>query len=347
MVRAVRRRGRTLFAFVAGMAAALALAACGASSSAGSATITLYNGQHPQTTAALVATFERQTGIQVKVRNGDEDDLANQIVQEGSASPADVYYAENTPALQFLQNKNLLASVRAMTLAAVPARFNSPEGDWVGVSARVSGVVYNTSLLRQNQLPSSILDLARPEWKGKVGIAPSETDLQPVVAAVARAKGDAATVSWLKGLKANAGGHTYPDNENLVAAVNSGQAAIGLVDHYYWYRLQHDAPPSQIHSAFGFFTAGDPGYVLDVSGAAVLRSSSNQAAAQRFLAFLVSKDGQEIIARSQSYEYPLGSGVTTAHDLTPLRQLQPAPLSVADLGDGQHAIALLQQAQLL
>src|SRR5580693_7515517 len=60
-------------------------------------TITLYNGQHEQTTDALVKGFEKQTGVTVKVRSDDEDVLAQQIAQEGSHSPADVFYTENTP----------------------------------------------------------------------------------------------------------------------------------------------------------------------------------------------------------------------------------------------------------
>ena len=78
-----------------------------------------------------------------------------------------------------------------------------------------------------------------------------------------------------------------------------------------------------------------------------LKSSPHQAEAQRFLAFIVSKQGQEIIAHSESYEYPLGSGVTTAQGLRPFDTLRPAPISVAELGDGAQAIALLQEVQLL
>jgi iron(III) transport system substrate-binding protein len=158
--------------------AAVGLAACGSSSGssgpAGSATtITLYNGQHEQTTAKLVAGFEKQTGIKVKVRSDDEDVLGNQILQEGSSSPADVFYTENTPVLEDLQEKGMLASIPSSTLAAVPRKYSSPQGDWVGVSARASVLVYNTSLAKPSELPSSILELAQPRWKGKVGFAPS------------------------------------------------------------------------------------------------------------------------------------------------------------------------------
>ncbi len=328
-----------------------ALAACGGGSSGGSGrageTITLYNGQHPQTTASLVAAFERQSGITVLVRNGDEDVLANQIAQEGSSSPADVFYAENSPALQSLQEKNLLAPISASTLSAVPASDNSPNGDWVGVSARVSGIVYNTKLVSPDEVPTSAIALAEPQWAGKLALAPGETDFEPVVTSMEKTYGHDGALHWLEALKSNASSHTYPDNETLVAAVNSGQAAIGIIDHYYWYRLDYELGASRMHSRFAYFAAGDPGYVVDVSGAAVLRSSHNQAAAQRLVAFLVSKAGQEIIANSQSYEYPLGSGVITAQPLPPFGQLHPAALNVSDLGDGSAALSLLQGAQLL
>ena len=81
------------------------LAACGGSSSASSDSITLYNGQHEQTTDALVARFEKETGIKVNVRSDDEDVLASQINAEGSNSPADVFYTENSPPLEYLQEQ--------------------------------------------------------------------------------------------------------------------------------------------------------------------------------------------------------------------------------------------------
>ena len=109
--------------------AAGALAACGgaASGAVGAPqSITLYSGQHVQTTDALVAGFEKATGITVKVRSDDEDTLANAIVAEGSHSPADVIFTENSQVLEFLQGKGLLAGVGASTLAHTPARYNSP-----------------------------------------------------------------------------------------------------------------------------------------------------------------------------------------------------------------------------
>jgi iron(III) transport system substrate-binding protein len=339
------------------LATTVALAACGSSSSSSTTssstsattssatTITLYNGQHEQTTSLLVAGFEKQSGIHVKVRSDDEDVLGNQIIQEGSSSPADVFYTENTPVLEDLQEKGLLASVPASTLAAVPAKYSSPQGDWVGVSARVSVLVYNTSQIKASELPSSILELEQPKWKGKLGFAPSETDFQPLVTSITKLDGQAAAEKWLQGIQANS--KVYPDNETVVAQVNNGESTVGIINHYYWYRLRDEVGQSHIHSALHYYAPQDPGYLLNVSGAAVLKSSKQQAAAQRFVAFLVSKQGQEILAHSHSYEYPLGSGVLTAQPLKPFAQLQPAPVTIADLGNGHAPLELEQQLGLL
>ena len=85
-----------------------------------------------------------------------------------------------------------------------------------------------------------MLALADPKWKGKLALAPTETDFQPLVTAVAARYGKARAVKWLKALKSNASGHIYPDNETLVAQVNTGQAEIGVINHYYWYRLRDE-----------------------------------------------------------------------------------------------------------
>jgi iron(III) transport system substrate-binding protein len=342
----MRRRGTA--AGLAVVLAAVTLAACGSGSSAGSSnSITLYNGQHVQTTDSLVNAFEKKTGITVNVRSDDEDVLADQIVTEGSHSPADVFFTENSPPLQYLASKHLLSPVDPSTLAHGQAKYNASDGKWVGVSARVSVMVYNTSLIKPSQLPTSAMQLAEPKWKGKIALAGAETDFQPIVTTVAHTYGDAAALTWLKALKSNATSHIYPDNETIADEVNRGQVALGIVNQYYWYRERGEIGASNMHSKIAYFAPKDVGYVLDVSGAAILKSSSHQADAQKFLAFITSAQGQQIIAHSDSFEYPIDSGVTTAQPETPFDQLQPNPISIAELGTGAEAIKLLQEAQLL
>jgi iron(III) transport system substrate-binding protein len=343
------RRARRAAGVLAAVAMTAGLAAACDSASAGSVkgTITLYSGQHEQTTQSLADAFEKQTGIKVNVRYNDEDSFADEIVAEKAHPVADVFYTENTPALQYLQNQGLLASVDSSTLARTASRYNSAAGDWVGVSARVSVLIYNPSLISKSQLPTSVTQLADPRYRGKLAFAAGETDFQPIVTSVDRAYGQAAATKWLDGIKANAGQHVYPDNETIADEVNRGAVAFGVVNQYYWYRLRAELGASNVHSKIAYFAPRDPGYVLDVSGAGILKSSRNQADAQKLLAFLVSKTGQEVIAHSISFEYPLDDGVQTAAPETPFSQLQPNPITIADLGDGSTAIALLRKAGML
>ena len=82
------------------------------------------------------------------------------------------------------------------------------------------------------------MQLADPKYRGKLAMAPGETDFQPIVTSVLRAHGQAATVRWLKAMKANAAGHIYPDNETIASDVNKGAAAFGIINQYYWYRMR-------------------------------------------------------------------------------------------------------------
>jgi iron(III) transport system substrate-binding protein len=340
-------------------ATALSLVACGSSSSSATGvnksapqtassssvagqTITVYSGQHEQTVQSLVTDFEKRSGVHVKVRSGDEAELAGQLLQEGSASPADVFFAENPPALTTLQEAHLLGHVDSATLASVPSEVSSPQGDWVGVSARTSALAVSNRYT--GTVPTSVLALADPQYKGKIGFAPGETDFAPIVTKVIKAAGETAAKAWLVGLKNNA--KTYADNESLIAAVNRNEVSMGILDHYYWYRLRDEVGATKIACKIVHFAPNDPGALVDVSGAAPTAHAKHPAAAQAFLAYLVSAPAQQIIATSESYEYPLRPGVTSQKGLQPLSSIGTLA-SVAELGDGKQALSLLQNVSLL
>jgi len=329
---------------VSSIAAALTLSV--AAVGAHAASITLYSAQHEQVVNMLAKDFEKQSGISVKIRTGEGPALAAQLVAEGSATPADVYFTENSPELMLLEEKGLLTKVDPATLATIPARFNSPTDQWVGVTARENVLVYNTTKLQPSQLPKSLFDLAKPEWKGKVGIAPSDGDFLPLVSAVLALKGEAQTLEWLKGLKTNA--QIFDDDEGVVAAVNRGGVATGIINNYYWARLHVELGDKATRSALYHFGNGDAGGLVNVSGAAVLKTAHNAAGAQAFLKYLVSERAQELMAKSKvSFEYPLHAGVAPDPLLKPLTELSPPTLTLQQLGDDSQAGKLLRQAGLL
>ncbi len=330
---------------LAGVAfAAIVVTGCGSSSS-DSGSLTLYSAQHEPMTEAFIAGFEEESGAKVQVRYSEDEGLASQIEQEGDSSPADVVLTENTPPLESLSEKGLLAKIDPSTLAEVPSRYSSPKGDWVGVAARETVMVYNPDLISASELPASILDLAKPEWKDKLAIAPSEPDFVPIVSAIEKLDGEAAAKSWLEGFAANA--KHYNDNEGIIAAVDNGQIAAGIINHYYWFEAIAEEGKDKVPSKLHYFGHEDPGALVNISGAGVLASSGEQDLAQEFVAYMVSEEGQEAMTHSGDWEYPLNSAVAPPPGLKPFASLKPPKVGPADLGDGSAPVELMQQVGLL
>src|SRR4051794_13558523 len=94
-------RARRLVAAVLTMSAVAGLSACGGPTGP---TVTLYSAQHQELVQAWIDDFTDETGIRVDVRRGGDFELANQIIAEGDASPADVFVTENSPALSLLSS---------------------------------------------------------------------------------------------------------------------------------------------------------------------------------------------------------------------------------------------------
>jgi iron(III) transport system substrate-binding protein len=338
---------RSSYFQVVALAAATLLAGIGLpTASASAATLVLYNAQHEQTVNDLVSAFEKTTGVHVTVHSGDGPEVANQIIQEGKRSPADVFFTENSPEIAVLDVKGLLAKVDPKALAKIPPKYSAADGSWVGVLAREDVLAYNPSLISADKLPKSLLDLAGPAWKGKVAIAPSDNDFLPLVEAVAVTHGRSAALAWLKGLKQNA--QIFDDDEGVVAAVDRGAVATGIINNYYWSRLRTEQGADKTHSMLYHFAHGDVGGLVNVSAAGVLKTSKDPKDAQRFLAFLVSKKAQSMLAKNNiTFEYPLRPGITASPQLKPFDELQPPAVGVVQLGDDSDVLDLLHQASLL
>jgi len=337
------------------VAVLLGVSACGTSGDAGNGSspsagaadkpaLTLYNAQHEDLMQLMVADFTKATGIKVNMRNGEDFELGNQLAQEGSASPADVFVTENSPAMTLVDSKGLFSKVDEATLAQVPAQFAPSDKDWVGFAARSTVFVYHGGKLKAAGLPASLMDLAKPQWKGKVGISPAGADFQAIVSAVLVLKGEAATVAWLKGLKENA--KVYQGNSAVLKAVNAGEVSSGVIYHYYWYKDQAESGANSKNVKQLFFGKQDPGAFLSISGAGVLKSSKHQAQAQQLVKYLNGPAGQKVLSDSKALEYPIGKGAAANKVLKPLAELKPPTVPVTKL-DGPKVVGLMQQAGLL
>lgn len=306
--------------------------------------ITVYNAQHQQLLEEMAPLFEDETGIEVRLRNGKDFELGNQIVAEGDSSPADVFLTENSPAMSLVEDEGLFAPLDEETLALIPEENRPASGLWTGWAARSTVLMYNTEDVAPEELPSSILELAEPQWQGRVSFSPAGADFQAIVSAVLQLEGEAATRAWLEGLAAN--GEVYEGNNIVMKSVNDGEVETGIAYHYYWYRDQKESGENSDTTALHFFGAQDPGAFVSISGAGVLASSEKQEDAQAFVRWLADKTGQEALAQSYALEYPLDGETELDPAVKPFTELEPPTIDVSEL-NGPTVIAMMQDVGLL
>jgi iron(III) transport system substrate-binding protein len=343
----MRKQIRLMAGIAFAAAAMMAVSACsgsGSESSSDADTLTVYNAQHESLTQEWADAFTAETGIEVELRNGSDTELGNQLVAEGDQSPADVLLTENSPAMTLVENAGLFADVNQDVLDQVPSQYRPSSGAWTGIAARSTVFAYNKDQLPQDQLPKSLLDLQDPAWNDRWAASPSGADFQAIVSALLELRGEDATRQWLAGMKENV--RTYKGNNTVMKAVNAGEIPGGVIYHYYWFGDQAKTGENSNNVALHYFRNQDPGAFVSVSGGGVLKSSSNQDAAQQFLKFVTGKSGQEVLQTGTSFEYTVASDVPANPELVPLADLQAPPVDPAKLNSPQ-VTELMTEAGLL
>ncbi|MBR7744782.1 iron ABC transporter substrate-binding protein [Phycicoccus sp. BSK3Z-2] len=341
------RRRTVLLASAAAMA--VGLSGCGSDSLEATGDLdedklTIYSAQHENLTEAWGKAFQEETGIEVQVRYGNDSSMGAQIVEEGESSPADVFLTENSPAMTTVQNAGLLAEVDGATIDQVEDRFVPSSNEWVGIAARSTVLVYNPSMISEDELPASIMDLADEEYAGQWSAAAGGADFQAIVSAILQEEGEEATAEWLAALKSDA--KVYQNNIATMKAVNEGQSAMGIIYHYYWYRDQALEKVSSGNTALHYFRGQDPGAFVSVSGGGVVASSDRQEDAQAFLAYVTSPAGQEVLMTEDVKEYAVGKGDESDPALPTVESLEPPDIDPFTL-DQQKVLDLMTEAGLL
>lgn len=315
----------------------------GLAQAADQGSIVLYNGQHKTTTLKLLEAFTAATGIKVESRKGSSIQLANQIIEEGERSPADMFFSEESPPVAALAERKLLAPLDTGTLEQVRKDYRDPDGYWTGVTARSRVTVYNTKMIKASELPGSILDMATEAWKGRVAFVPTSGAFQQQIVAISALKGRDAALGWLKGLKRF--GEVYGSNKAAMMAVERGEIATALINNYYWYNLVQEKGQDKMQSALHYSGHGDPGALVTVSAVGVLKTAKNAAAAQKLAAFMTGVAGQEVLAKAVA-EWPMNPKVAPGFGLQPLDDLHPPKVNPASLKGAEEALELRREAGL-
>lgn len=325
------------------LAAILVAAGCGGGGD--SDALVVYSGRNENLVRPLLDRFEKETGIELSVRYSDTSELLPTIIEEGRNTRADVFFSQDAGALGELGIKGLTRALPADVLDLVDPRFRDTDGRWVGVTARARVIAYNTDRLTPEQVPASVLDVTRPEWKDRVGYPPTNASFVAFVTSLRETVGEERTRAFLEGLKAN-GAKRYDNNILTLDAVASGEVDLGLVNHYYLYGEFKEHPGARVANFYPGQGDGGEGTFVNVAGVAILANTDRGTEAERFVRFLLDEEAQRFF-RDETTEYPLRTGVDAIAELPALSSLKTIDLPLSQLGrDLEGTVELLKEVGL-
>lgn len=334
--------------FVVGIAApsrAAAQEATAEAQSTGEAAFTLYSGRNETLVAPLIEQYAAEHGVSVDARYGGTGEMAATILEEGDATPAAAFLAQDAGALGLLADEGRFQTLPDEILERVDPRFSDPDGRWVGVTGRARVLAYNTESLAEADLPGSVHDLTDPAWKGRIGWAPENASFQSFITAFRVLEGDDAAKAWLEGMIANETVNFADSNSAIVRAIGAGEIDAGLVNNYYAYVVGKEEGPD-FPVANHFFQAGDPGSLINIAGIGVIDGAEQAPAALEFVSYLLSDEGQGYFT-ANTFEYPVVAGIAPPEGLPPIDEIGHPEIDLGDLADLQGTLDLLAEVGLI
>ena len=309
--------------------------------------LVVYSGRAERLIKPVLDEFQSKSGIQIELLSSGTTELVNRLQAEGDHTPADVFLTNDAGSLEHARELKLLRPMNMREVErAIPSQFRASDNSWIGLSGRFWIVVYNTTLVKPDQI-KSLLDLAQPEWKDKIAIPNSGSEyLQAGVSVIKATYGDDRTTQFLKGLKTNAGSQVYQKSSQIVEAVAKGQVAVGIVNHYYIYRHLAAQPTAPIAALMPDQQEGGMGAIMNVSGIGVTRASKHVDSAKVLIDFLVAQAGQKLFADLDK-EYPLHPDVKADPALVDRHAFRAALVPLARLAElREPTLTLIEQVGL-
>ena len=305
----------------------------------------VYSSRTSSLVQPILEQYAADTGTNINVKYASTASIVATLLEEGNNARPDVVYLADPAGWAVLSKEKFMAELPDNLLNKVDKRFRSNQGEWVGISGRSKVVVYNTKTIDPNKdLPQSIMDFTDPKWKGRIGWAPTHGEWQITPMAIRIEKGEKAAQSWLEGVKANQP-RVYPNLISIVHAAGQGEIDVGFVNHYYVPRFIQEEGP-EFGARNHYLGKGDPGAVIDVAAAGIIKSTTNREHAEAFVEYMLGHEAQTYFSE-QTHEYPLSAGVKPSGDLPPLDSLDPPNINPAELSQLEATLKMLRDAAII
>ncbi len=272
--------------------------------------LVVYSSRSEHLIKPVFDLYAEQTGVKIKYATDKAGVLIERIKAEGEHTPADVLITVDAGTLGYAASQGIFQAVDSdIILRNVPAHLRDANNLWIGLSLRARTIVYSTERVNPKQL-SSYKALGDSRWHGKLCLRTSKKVYnQSLVAMLISAYGENKAQTIVESWVANLAIDPTVNDTQLMEAIIAGQCDLGLVNSYYFGRLQNkvdDLPlalfwPNQTESVAS-------GVHINVAGAGVLKYSKNVDQAKAFIEWLVSDDAQSIFA-GVNQEYPVNPAI--------------------------------------
>ena len=337
---------RRLFAPALAVALAGSLAACGGDASGEEAdALVIYSGRNEALVSPILDQLEEEVGVPVEVRYAESSELAAQLLEEGDATDADLFFSQDAGALGALAKADMLAPLDESVTSLVPEDYRDDEGRWVATSARARVLAYDPAQVPEIESITAIDQILEPAYQGKIGYAPTNASFHAFVTALRVERGEDGAREWLEAFAAQQP-EAFENNNAVLDAADGGQIALGLINHYYWYAKVAEEGEDAVNARIHFLDSDDPGALVNVAGVGVIAGTDQADAASAAVEFLLSDTTQQYFA-DETAEYPVVEGVaSTEFDLEPLRELDSHQIDLNDLDSLDETLALLDEVGL-
>jgi iron(III) transport system substrate-binding protein len=307
--------------------------------------VRVYSGRHYNTDRNAYKKFSEETGIKVRLIEASGISLVERLKREGANSNADVILLVDAARINNAAEAGLLQPVKTkLLLSNIPKRYRDPSNRWFGFTRRIRAIIVNPNIIESNTI-KTYADLSNPSLKGKLCLRKRKNVYnQSLVADQIVLKGQARAREWVKGMIKNVSQPYFSGDVSLIRAVGQGKCGVGLVNHYYFARMQAGASgknDQKITSNVKLIMP-NPAHV-NISAAGVAKSAKNKSEAIQFIEFISSPQGSRLIA-GPTYEYPL-KNFGSSKELKNFGKFTSDNVSISDLGSTQKtAIQMMANA---
>ena len=295
--------------------------------------LNLYSARHYQTDEALYNNFTQKTGIKINRIEGKEDELLERIRNEGANSPADLLITVDAARLAKADSMGLFAPVQSKILEArIPAQLRST--NWFAFSTRARLIVASKDLAVSDV--QSYEALSDPKLKGQICVRSGSHPYNiSLMASLIDHLGEVKSEAWARGVVANFARQPKGGDTDQIKAVGAGECGVTISNSYYVARLLRSdkAEDRKLMDRVNIIWPNQASYGthINVSGAGMLVTAPNKAAAVMFLEYLASDDAQRYFADGNN-EWPVVAGINVKNPaLEAMGKFKADTVSVATL----------------